>query len=372
MSENAAYDIAVLRGDGVGPEVVAEACKALDAAVATVPGLALTVTERDAGVGLYARTGEALPAETYDAVRAADATLLGAMGLPDVRAEDGTEIQGRVTIGLRKSLGLYGGVRPIKLYPGITPRINGLGPVDLVVVRENTEGLFASFDGGADIADLVVGDTALISRAGTERVTRRAFELAAARSGRPVDGSALVTCVDKANIFRSQAFFRRVFTEVATGEYPSVLHEFTLVDALSLSVLQRPETYDVLVTENMFGDIISDLATVLIGGLGMAPSGDIGDRHALFQPSHGSAPDLVGQGVANPLATVLSAAMMLDWLADQHDDPAARAAARVVDSAVATVTAQGMVTPDLGGNASTVEVGDAVAAIVRESSAPRG
>lgn len=358
------YEIVTLRGDGIGPEIVDEAVKVLDAVTAVVPTLDLEMTPHPAGVHLYQESGKALPDETFEAAHAADAVLLGAMGLPDVRMPDGTEVQGRIIIRLRKGLGLYAGVRPIKLYPGIESPLRIDLPVDFVIVRESTEGLFASFEGGTEINDEVVGDTMLISRAGTERVSRYAFRLAQLRQGRALDGRQLVTCVDKANIFRSLAFFRKVFTEVAMA-FPEIDHDYALIDALSLAVLQNPAAYDVLVMENMFGDILSDLATVLTGGLGMAPSGDIGDDHAVFQPSHGSAPTIAGRGVANPIATVLSAKMMLDWLGDKHSDDGARRGAELIDDAVVSVMEEGIVTPDLGGKASTSEVGDAIAEAIK-------
>ncbi len=359
-----AYTIVTLGGDGIGPEVLDEAVKVLRAVEAAVPGLSLDLRPYPASVALYARTGEALPAETFEAARAAHAVLLGAMGLPDVLMADGTEVQGRVIIRLRKGLDLYAGVRPIKRYPGVPVIVDRGCPVDFIIVRENTEGLFASFDGGTEIADQVVGDTMLVSRRGTERIARHAFALARNRSGRPSDGRALVTCVDKANIFRSLAFFRRVFTEVATGEFPDVAHSYALIDALSLAVLQDPASYDVLVMENMFGDILSDLATALCGGLGMAPSGDIGDAHGMFQPSHGSAPTIAGRGIANPIATILSAGMMLDWLGTKNNDPVALQGAKLIDRAMSEVTSSGTLTADLGGTASTSEMGDAIARAV--------
>ncbi|WP_059412585.1 isocitrate/isopropylmalate dehydrogenase family protein [Cupriavidus basilensis] len=362
------YQIAVLRGDGIGPEITDEATKVLDAVQSVQPGLKMALTPYDAGAEHYTRTGEALPAATFEAVKAADAILLGAMGLPEVRMPDGTEVQGRIIIRLRKGLGLYAGVRPIKLYPGVTPTVGSSGPVDFVIVRESTEGLFASFDGGMEIHDEVVGDTMLISRAGTERVSRFAFRTAQERAAKRSDGKALVTCVDKANIFRSLAFFRKVFTEVAEREYPTIERNYALIDALSLAIIQNPSAYDVLVMENMFGDILSDLAAALNGGLGMAPSGDIGDRHGLFQPSHGSAPTIAGKGVANPLATILSAKMMLEWLGSRHGDELATQGAELIERAVCEVTASGLVTPDLGGKARTEEIGDAVADAVRRLS----
>ncbi|MCJ2072431.1 isocitrate/isopropylmalate dehydrogenase family protein [Methylobacterium sp. J-030] len=357
------YTIVALGGDGIGPEVLDEAVKVLRAVEEATPGLSLDLRAYPASAALHSRTGEALPAETFEAARSAHAILLGAMGLPDVRMPDGTEVQGRGIIRLRKGLDLYAGVRPIKRYPGVLVFIDR-GPVDLVIVRENSEGLFASFDGGAEITDHVVGDTLLMSRRGTERITRAAFTLARGRSGRPLDGRARVTCVDKANIFRSLAFFRRVFTEVAGTEFPGVEHDYALIDALSLAVLQDPGRYDVLVTENMFGDILSDLATALCGGLGMAPSGDVGDAHAMFQPSHGSAPTLAGLGVANPVATILSARMMLDWLGTRHADPAALEGVALIDRAVGEALDRGVLTADLGGTATTAQMGDAVAEAV--------
>lgn len=367
-----AYTIVTLGGDGIGPEVLAEAVKVLRAVDEVLPGLSLDLQPHEASVALYGRTGEALPAKTFEAAKAADAVLLGAMGLPDVLMPDGTEVQGRVIIRLRKGLDLYAGVRPIKRYPGVPVIVDRGVPVDFVIVRENTEGLFASFDGGTEIADQVVGDTMLVSRRGTERIARYAFDLARHRSGRPRDGQRLVSCVDKANIFRSLAFFRRVFTEVAKNEFPDTAFNYALIDSLSLAVLQDPGSWDVLVMENMFGDILSDLATALCGGLGMAPSGDIGDRHGLFQPSHGSAPTIAGLGVANPLATILSAEMMLRWLGNRNGDAAALEGAELIDAAVGAVTASGLLTADLGGTASTSRMGDAVAKAVhrRASSGP--
>jgi 3-isopropylmalate dehydrogenase len=169
-----------------------------------------------------------------------------------------------------------------------------------------------------------------------------------------------VTCVDKANVFKSMAFFRRIFDEVGEA-YPEIERDYAYVDALSMYLVQRPASYDVLVTENMYGDIISDLAAGLVGGLGMAPSGDIGEDSAVFQPSHGTAPDIAGQGLANPLATILSAGLMLRWLGDRNDDPAATQGADRIEAAVRGVIAEvGVGTPDLGGKMSTGELGDTI------------
>ena len=199
------------------------------------------------------------------------------------------------------------------------------------MLRENTEGLFASFGGGGIVNNRIATDTMVVSRAGTERIVEFAFRLANRRKGRPLDGRSTVTCVDKANVFRSFAFFRSIFYEVA-ARHPDVTAESTYVDAMSLYLVQQPWAYDVLVMENMFGDILSDLGAGLIGGLGLGPSAEIGERFALFQPSHGSAPQIAGLNAANPLATILSAAMMLDWLGERNGDADVTMAARRIES----------------------------------------
>jgi len=354
------YRIAVLPGDGIGPEVVAEALKVVRAAEAAFPGLRFECKEYPTGARCYQETGSDLAPETLDACRAADAILFGAAGLPDIRFADGTEIRPQITLRFR--LDLYAGVRPIKYYAGVPPVLAGGPAIDYVIVRENTEGLFASEGGGARVGDHVAVDSLVITRPGTERIVRWAFRLALRRCGAPADGTRRVTCVDKANIFRSMAFFRQVFDGVAK-EFPDVQAEHAYVDAMTMYMVQRPLHYDVVVSENMFGDIISDLGAGTVGGLGLAPSGDIGDTCGLFQPSHGTAPDIAGKGIANPIAQILSAGMMLDWLAERKQDPQAAAAARAIDAAVeATLCDSRYHTADIGGRATTGAVGDAVAA----------
>ena len=190
---------------------------------------------------------------------------------------------------------------------------------------------------------------------------RRAFETCRARDrGAPADGVRRVTCVDKANVFRSYAFFRQVFQETAR-DFPDVRTDFAYVDAMTMYAIQTPARYDVIVLENMFGDILSDLGAATVGGLGMAPSGDIGDRYALFQPSHGTAPDIAGRGIANPMAAILSAALMCRWLGQQHNDAAAIRAGERIDAAVAAALTDPRARPrDIDGTASTREATDAV------------
>jgi 3-isopropylmalate dehydrogenase len=327
----------------------------------------LQFTSHDAGAERHRCYGEALPKEVLDDCLAADAVFLAAIGLPDVRMPDGTEVQPLMMMGLRRAMQLHSAIRPIKLYPGVTSPLRDVGAgIDFVIIRENLEGLFASFGGGAVVGDTVATDTLVVTRDGTTRVCEMAFRVASRRSGRPRDGAKLVTCVDKANVFRSFAFFRRVFQNVAARN-GGILAEATYVDAASLYMVQSPDLFDVIVTENQFGDILSDLGAGLVGGLGLAPSAEIGDQSGLFQPSHGTAPALAGKDVANPLASILSAAMMLDWLGQTRNDPDAAAAGRTLEMAVAKVLADGRFrTRDLGGTTGTRAVGEAVVRAIEE------
>jgi len=367
-----AYNIALLPGDGIGPETMDATRMVLERVTSLFPAIQLDCQAYRAGAELFRETGETLPASVLAACRQADAVLLAAIGLPDVRFPDGTEVQPTMMVGLRRALALHSAVRPVKLYEGVSSPLKEIGAgIDFVILRENLEGLFASFGGGSVVGDQVATDTMVITREGTSKVVDYAFQLASRRQGRPSDGKRLVTCVDKANVFRSLAFFRKVFHDVA-AKYPAIDHEAVYVDAMSLYMVQDPSAFDVVVTENQFGDILSDLGAGIVGGLGLGPSAEIGDDHALFQPSHGTAPQLAGRNVANPLATILSAALMLDWLGRKHDDHECVAAAVAMENAVAAVLADGRVrTPDLGGSASTRDVADAVAnAITVKMAAP--
>ncbi len=358
----AIYDVALLPGDGIGPEVLLEAVKALER-VAAISGdeLGFRFTELDAGAGRWFRTGSAFDDDAYARCAQADAILLGAMGLPEARHPDGREAGSDVIFRLRFGLDLYAGIRPVRLYDGApTPLRDVADGIDYLIVRENTEGLYAARAGGSRVEGRAASDTAIITRFGTERIARHAFELAGRRRGRPLDGQSLVTCVDKANVLGSYAFFREIVEEVARG-YDGVGCECVYVDAMALYLVSRPAAYDVVVTENMFGDILSDLGAATVGGLGLAPSADVGDRHGLFQPAHGSAPDIAGSGSANPLAAILSAAMMLDWLGRRHEDEAAIRAGDWIEEAVSQALASGeALTRDLGGARSTAEAGAAV------------
>lgn len=355
------YQVVALPGDGIGPEIMDATIRVLEHVVDGVSELGVQVTEHEAGSELYRKTGTALPANVLDDCLRADAVLLSAIGLPDVRKPDGTEVQPDMMMGLRRALELQAAIRPCKLYPGIKSPLNTAeAGIDLVIIRENLEGLFASFGGGCILGNDVATDTMVITRKGTRKVVECAFKLASRRDGRPTDGQRTVTCVDKANIFRSFAFFRQIFFEV-TEEYPDIVAEVAYIDAMSLYMVQNPSAYDVLVMENQFGDILSDLGAAIVGGLGLAPSAEIGDEHGLFQPSHGTAPSLAGQNVANPIAMILSAAMMFHWLAERHNDKSADEAANRIEKAVEQVLADGKYLPvDQGGTTSTSDMADAV------------
>jgi 3-isopropylmalate dehydrogenase len=263
-------------------------------------------------------------------------------------------------IDLRIALDLYAGVRPVRVVPGMRAPITvpeGRA-IDFVLIRESTEGLFHTQGRGRVEADFAE-ETLRITRPVTEAVCRFACDLARTRKGEGHPGR--VTGVDKANVFRAFAFWRAIFDEVAAG-YPELIADHAYVDAMALWMVQRPWDWDVMVTENMFGDILSDLGAGLMGGLGMAPSADIGDRHAVFQPCHGSAPDIAGRGIANPFAMILSAGMMLDWLGRRHDDAALVRDAARIQAAVDACLAAGEVTGDLGGTLDTKGAAAAVAA----------
>ncbi|QEO09408.1 isocitrate/isopropylmalate dehydrogenase family protein [Protaetiibacter larvae] len=362
------YDLAVVGGDGIGPEITRETIRVVRAAADTV-GIALDTVDLDASAVRWMRTGVALPDDQLAACLAADAVYLGAIGLPEARHPDGREVNGDVILGLRTGLDLYAGLRPARSFAGVPKVLTTAADIDYVVVRENVEGMFASRLGGARVGDAVVTDTLIITRYGTERVVRRAFELARTRHLRTPDRPARVTCVDKSNAFASYAFFRAVFDDVA-AEYPDVERDYAYIDAMTTYQVQRPERFDVVVTENLFGDIISDLAGATVGGLGLAPSADVGDEHGMFQSAHGSAPDIAGLGIANPTAAILSGALMLSWLGAQHDDAAALAAGERVERAIASVLADpALRTPDLGGPQTTEGFGDAVLRAVEADAA---
>lgn len=333
------FKIISLPGDGIGPEVVTAGIRVLRA-VERKSAARFEVRDMPCGAGEYLENGDPLPKATVEACREADAILLGAMGMPNVRWPDGTEMVPQ--IDLREILDLYAGVRPIFLYNAEHCPLKGIeaGQIDFVIFRENTEGLFFSRKNGYPKNATFVEDTLRVTRAGAKRIIRSAFQYAAGRRN-------FITLVDKANVLPSMAYLRAIFDEVHQKEFPIARVDRVYVDAASLFLIEHPKHFDVIVTENMFGDILSDLAAGLVGGMGMAPSADIGDKHAIFQPSHGTAPSIAGQAIANPVATILSVAMMLDYLKLPAEGSMIRNA---VKRALANPD---NATQDLGGNLST-------------------
>ncbi|MCI0538438.1 MAG: isocitrate/isopropylmalate dehydrogenase family protein [Verrucomicrobiales bacterium] len=348
-SKQTTFQIAVLPGDGIGVDVTAEAVKVLQALEPKLSGIKFVFHEYSVGAGEYLKRGDPLPSDAFDACRKADAVLLGAMGLPNVRWPDGKEMTPQ--LDLREMLQLYCGLRPIRLYhEQDTPlKRHKAGAIDFVIVRESTEGLFSARLSKSSPAQGEVCDVMRITRAGSERVCRAAFKVAQKRRHQ-------VTLVDKANVLPSMVYFRSVFDDVAKA-FPDVRTNHIYVDAAALYLVQRPHTFDVLVTENMFGDILSDLAAGLIGGMGMAPSADIGDDCAVFQPSHGSAPDIAGKGIANPIAAILSAALMLEWFERAETSKGADLIRRAVQTVLQEPAHR---TPDLGGKLTTRQMGEKI------------
>jgi len=355
----AAYQIVVLPGDGVGPEIIAEGLKVIRSAMKAV-SLEVQFAELEIGAARYRRTGTAFGQEDIEKVRKADAVYFGAVGLPEVRLPDGREVQSGYIY--RQDLDLYANIRPVKLYKGVESPLKKAQEkgIDYVIFRENTEGLYTFGKGGFRIGKEAAVNPLIISRKGTERIVRAAFQMARRRKGAPEDGVKRVTCVDKSNVVEAYAFFEEVFHEVAK-EFPDIQSEHYYTDAMTVLMVQRPWHFDVVVTENMFGDILSDLGAGTIGSLGLAPSAEVGENHGLFQSIHGSAPDIAGKGIVNPIAAILSGAMMFDWLGMKRNDSKATEAGRRIEKAVEAVLAKGEVkTPDLGGKNTTSQIGDAI------------
>lgn len=352
------FKIAVFEGDGIGPEIMVPTLEVLKNVELGQSDYSLFFRAAPAGAKHYQATGESLPASSLELARQSDAILLSATGLPDIRYPDGTEIAPQIE--LRFELDLFAGVRPV------TVRNDRFSPltlpegetIDFVLIRESTEGLFHSM-GNGEVTHDAARETLQITRKTSEKLFDFAFKLAEQRKSSGLS-KGQVTCVDKANVFRAFAFFRDVFKERAR-QYPEISTDFAYVDAMALWMVQKPWAFDVMVTENMFGDILSDLGAGLMGGLGLAPSADIGEDHAVFQPCHGSAPDIAGKGIANPFAMILSAAMMLEWLGHRHAVKRMIRDAERIKEAVDKVLAEGVtVTRDIGGDASTQEAASAV------------
>jgi len=348
------YRIAVIGGDGIGPEVVAEALKVLDA-VEVLEGFSTERTQFDLGGRRYLATGEVLPDAVVEELRTFDAILLGAVGTPDV--PPGILERG-LLLKLRFAFDQYVNLRPVKLYPGVQSPIEGLTPerCDMLMVRENTESVYAGAGGGLYVGTPheVATQESINTRHGVERVLRYAFEAARRRRGH-------LTMVHKTNVLmHSGGLWQRTFDEVGATDYPDIVRAYVHVDAACLYLVTEPERFDVVVTENLFGDIITDLAAAVQGGMGLAASGNLdptGAAPSMFEPVHGSAPDIAGTGRADPIAAVISLGHLLDTLGE------AGAAARVDRAVSALLGERDGKVPD-GSTMTTADVGDRMVALL--------
>ncbi len=333
------YKISLITGDGIGPELTEATLEILDA-VQQKFDIDLDIIKVEAGDRCFEKTGVALPEETVAVIRNSHACMKGPVG----------ETAADVIVKLRIMFDLYANIRPIKAYPPIPSLKPG---IDMVFVRENTEDVYKGIE-------FDLGDTALcirvITKRNSERIAKKAFEVARKRNGKK-----RVTAIHKANVMKiTCGLFARTCREVAK-QYPDITFDELYVDAASMRLIKEPETFDVFVTPNMFGDILSDEAAQLIGGLGMAPGANIGDDFALFEPIHGSAPNRAGKQTANPCSMILSARMMFDWLGEKYDDQECFKAAQAIEDAVSETLRKGITLPDFGGNAKTIEMAQAMA-----------
>ncbi|MEM2739980.1 MAG: isocitrate/isopropylmalate dehydrogenase family protein [Candidatus Bathyarchaeia archaeon] len=337
------FRIALIPGDGVGPEQM-DASRGILYTLPNLYSFDVEYLEVEAGDGCKARRGIALPDETLNVLKESHACLKGPVG----------ETAAEVIVRLRQILDLYANVRPIKSYPTPIPPLRG--DIDFVIVRENTEDVYRGleFKPTPDIAVCL----RVISRKACERIVRYSFNLARKRRGK-------VTIVHKSNVMKvSDSLFAEVSRSIAK-EYPDISLEEMYVDAAAYHMIADPRRFDVIVTTNMFGDILSDEAAALIGSLGLAPSANIGERFALFEPVHGCAPDIAGRGVANPCSLILSASMMFVWLGERYGVEEAVKAGLALEKATIQALGEGFATPDVGGRYTTSEVAEAIASKLR-------
>ena len=379
------YNIAILPGDGTGREVALEAQKILETIVQNT-NIGFEFTEIPCGGQNYKETGEEWAEGSFEFCRdEADAIFLGAIGHPGSYLPNGDLAGGSVILGLRSGLDLYANVRPVKLFDGVMHKVHGKfrqiwqpNMVDMTILRENTEGLYHSLLKRAsnraqgleeyvipevefpDLQGEVVYDPRPISSHGTERLVKMGFEISKTRKGAPLDGVSRVSCIDKSNVTRGCQLFRRTFDKVAAN-YPGISTDYGYIDAFTQWITRTPEHYDVVVTSNMFGDIATDLASVLQGGMGMAGSGNIGDKHAFFEPVHGSAPKYSGMNKVNPIASVNSIQMMMDWLGRKNNNQEIINVASAIEESVSEHLKEGKhLTYDLGGDSTCSMVGDLI------------
>jgi 3-isopropylmalate dehydrogenase len=339
-------DVMILEGDGIGPEIMSSSLKIMDILRENydlkVNPVRYDIGAKTADEGKWTLEKILEVADPYKAI------LKAPMGDPKLVGESGTEKGLDIILGLRFHFDLYANVRPVRLLPGITSILRGIddkNSIDYTIVRENSEGLYSSHFGGMVLRDSVAIDNQIVTREGTERIVDMAFQLAEKSKGALSDGKRSVTCVDKSNVLKSFAFFRKVFDEVA-GKHPDVEKQYMYGDAMTQYMLLHPRNLNVIVTENMFGDILSDLGASTVGGLGFAYSANLSTKKGMFEPVHGSAVDIAGKGIANPIAMILSMGMMIDWLGFSK-------ARLALEEAMFSAIRKGTKTPDMGGNART-------------------
>ena len=356
------HKLAILPGDGIGPDIVAEAAKVLTA-LRDDFGLDVTWDEAPVGGTAYDASGHPLPEATLELARSADAVLLGAVGGPKWESLDYSVRPERALLALRKELGLFANLRPAKVFPELveasTLRPEVVSGIDIMVVRELTGGIY--FGEPRGVEQLPDGrkkgvNTLVYTSDEVERIGRVAFDIAAKRAGR-------VCSVDKANVLEATEMWREVITELGQREYPDIELSHMYVDNAAMQLVRAPKQFDVMVTTNMFGDILSDEASMLTGSIGLLPSASLNtDGAGMYEPIHGSAPDIAGTGQANPLATILSVGMMLRYSLNEGG------LADRVEAAVERVLADGLRTPDIAGNGEAVgtsEMGNAVVEALR-------
>ena len=346
--------ILLLPGDGIGPEVVAAASRVLQS-VAQTFGHEFALSDALIGAAALKQTLPPLPDATLNAARAADAILLGAVGDPAFDRGPSSERPEAALLGIRKALGLYANLRPARVWPGLEnagplkPAV--LANTDMLVVRELTGGLYYGEPRGIDANGAAAHNTMRYSRHEIERIGRRAFEAARVRRRR-------VTSVDKANVLETSRLWRAVMTELA-AQYPDVTLDHMLVDSCAMKIALAPASFDVIVTENMFGDILSDEAGAIVGSLGLLPSASLGEGTGLYEPVHGSAPDIAGRGIANPVGAIASAAMLLRHSLGLEDE------ARAVETAIEKTLKSGLRTADLAEGGTSVNTDQMAGAIAR-------
>lgn len=339
------YQISVIPGDGIGPEQIDATMSVLEA-VQDKSGFELKTIMVEAGDACYEKTGTPLPIDTIEAIKSSDACLKAPVG----------ETAADVIVKLRRMFDLYANIRPIRTYPNVPSLFSD---IDITIVRENTEGVYRGIEFAIDESTTMC--MRVITKQGSERIARYAFELARQRNK-----SLKVTSVHKANVMKlTCGLFAKTCRDVAK-DFPEVELNELYVDAAAMQLIKNPNNFDVIVTTNMFGDILSDEASMLVGGLGMAPGANIGDKYAIFEPVHGSAPKYAGKQIANPCSMILAAKMMVNWLGEKYDDDRLKISSKSIEEAMIKTLSEGVRTRDIGGNAKTREMGEEIAKNVKE------